>query len=267
MGEEIFVSTNYNSSHPTEQYVTDLYEAFLQRAPDGPGLTFWVNNTNANGLAATLAAFKVSGEYAELAGTLYREAFWLVPDHLGTPRMIVNKSGSLASIKRHDYLPFGEELSGRGSRTAAMGYTVDSVRQRFTSKERDGETGLDYFGARYYTNVQGRFTGVDPYDINLERQNTADPEEAEAVFRNYISEAQHWNRYSYALNNPLKYVDPNGREEFETHTIPFLGEKLTIKISKNIGEKDRADILNRIRLAVDKINSGQLPNPKLAKQY
>lgn len=126
MGEEIFVSTNYNSSHPTEQYVTDLYEAFLQRAPDGPGLTFWVNNTNANGRAATLAAFKVSGEYAELAGTLYREAFWLVPDHLGTPRMIVNKSGSLASIKRHDYLPFGEELSGTGSRTAAMGYTVDS---------------------------------------------------------------------------------------------------------------------------------------------
>ena len=40
-----------------------------------------------------------------------------------------------------------------------------------TQKERDVETGLDYFGARYYASMQGRFTGVDPYDINLERED------------------------------------------------------------------------------------------------
>ncbi|MGH9968236.1 MAG: RHS repeat-associated core domain-containing protein, partial [Pyrinomonadaceae bacterium] len=196
MGGEIFQATNYNSSHTTDQYVTDLYEAFLQRAPDGPGLNFWVNNTQANGRAASLAAFKGCTEYAELSGTLYREANWLVGDQLGTPRMIVNKSGSLASVKRHDYLPFGEELfAGAGGRTTAQGYVGDNVRQKFTLKERDNETGLDYFLARYYSSMQGRFTGIDP---EQEGANANDP--------------QSWNGYAYARSSPLVYSDPDGRE-------------------------------------------------------
>jgi len=197
MGGEIFQASNYNSSHTIEQYVTDLYEAFLQRAPDGPGLNFWVNNTVANGRPATLAAFKVCTEYAELAGTLYREAFWLVADQLGTPRMIVNKSGSLASVKRHDYLPFGEELfATQGGRTTTQGYATspnsnDGVRQKFTQKERDNETGLDYFGARYYASMQGRFTSPD-------------------AMSGRPGSPQSWNRYSYSINNPLKFIDPSG---------------------------------------------------------
>jgi len=89
---------------------------------------------------------------------------WLVPDHLGTPRIILDQTGSLANVKRHDYLPFGEELfAGTGGRTTAMGYVAgDGVRQQFTQKERDVETGLDYFGARHYVNSQGRFTSIDP---------------------------------------------------------------------------------------------------------
>jgi RHS repeat-associated protein len=55
-----------------------------------------------------------------------------------------------------------------------------------TTKERDNETGLDYFLARYYSSTQGRFTGVDPYDINLERQYKLDPKEAESLFREYL---------------------------------------------------------------------------------
>jgi RHS repeat-associated protein len=93
---------------------------------------------------------------------------WLVADHLGTPRMIFDKTGSLVNVKRHDYLPFGEELSaGQGLRGTTLGYTADAVRQKFTSKERDIETGLDYFGARYFASTMGRFTGADPYDIKL----------------------------------------------------------------------------------------------------
>src|SRR6185503_14043389 len=89
---------------------------------------------------------------------------WLVPDHLGTPRIILDQTGSFANEKRHDYLPFGEELTaGTGGRTAAMGYVAgDGVRQQFTQKERDSETGLDYFGARYHSSLQGRFTSADP---------------------------------------------------------------------------------------------------------
>ena len=55
------------------------------------------------------------------------------------------------------------------------GYNAtDGVRQKFTSKERDIETELDYFEARYYSSMQGRFTGVDPFNIALEVQEEAE---------------------------------------------------------------------------------------------
>jgi YD repeat-containing protein len=47
---------------------------------------------------------------------------WLVTDQLGTPRMVADRTGSLAGVKRHDYLPFGEELfAGTGNRTVQQG--------------------------------------------------------------------------------------------------------------------------------------------------
>jgi RHS repeat-associated protein len=95
---------------------------------------------------------------------------WLVTDQLGTPRLVFDQTGSLAAMKRHDYLPFGEELSsGQGGRTPALGYGPDGIRQKFTSKERDSESGLDYFSARYYGSTQGRFTSADPLYIELRR--------------------------------------------------------------------------------------------------
>jgi RHS repeat-associated protein len=122
---------------------------------------------------------------------------WLVSDHLGTPRMIFDQSGSLANVKRHDYLPFGEELfAPTGLRTIALGYSGgDGVRQQFTSKERDFETGLDYFLTRYYASTQGRFTLADPLS---------------ALASAHPNIPQSWNSYTYVLNNPLKLVDPDG---------------------------------------------------------
>jgi len=113
-------------------------------------------------------------------------------DSLGSPRVITNSSANVVS--RHDYLPFGEELfAGTGGRTTAQGYVGDNVRQKFTDKERDAETGLDYFGARYYGNTQGRFTSPDPL---LASGRPLMP--------------QSWNRYTYVLNNPVRLIDPNG---------------------------------------------------------
>ena len=68
---------------------------------------------------------------------------WLVTDHLGTPRIVVDKTGSLAGVSRHDYLPFGEDLSTSSSlRANAPGYSGgDTVRRKFTNNERDNETG------------------------------------------------------------------------------------------------------------------------------
>lgn len=120
---------------------------------------------------------------------------WLVTDHLGTPRIIADKTGSLAGIRRHDYLPFGEELfAGTGNRTTQQGYqSNDGVRQQFTRTERDVETGLDYFGARYLSSIQGRFLSVDPM---MASGLAVDP--------------QTWNRYAYVANNPLRFVDEGG---------------------------------------------------------
>lgn len=119
---------------------------------------------------------------------------WLVTDHLGTPRMIFDLGGSLANVKRHDYLPFGEELfAPTGGRSAAQGYSSDGVRQQFTGKERDAEIQLDYSKARYYSPVQGRFTGPDPL---LTSGKTQQP--------------QSWNRYTYCINAPSVLVDPTG---------------------------------------------------------
>jgi RHS repeat-associated protein len=119
---------------------------------------------------------------------------WLVTDQLGTPRMVFDKTGVLANVKRHDYLPFGEELFA-GGRTTTMGYSAaDGVRQKFTQKERDSETGLDYFKARFYSSSQGRFTSPD---APFADQRQTDPSS--------------WNSYAYVRNNPCNRTDPNGK--------------------------------------------------------
>ena len=125
------------------------------------------------------------------------EINWLVADQLGTPRMVFDQTGDLNNVKRHDYLPFGEELfAPAGGRTAGQGYTTnDGVRQQFTQKERDIETGLNYFFARYYESAQGRFTSVDPENAG------ANPDVP-----------QSWNAYAYAGGNPVLFSDFDGRE-------------------------------------------------------
>ena len=211
--EKIFNSDEYASRHRTNrEFVQDLYLSILQRAPDTAGWDGWTNAVPTSGPASVLEVFLNGSEFQYLAGTLYREEFWLVSDHLGTPRMVVDKSGSLAGIKRHDYLPFGEELSAEiGGRIKALGYSAsDGVRQKFTQYERDNETGLDFAEARYYSNTQGRFTRPDPYNIVFEMKAGRNARERAQILGAYISEPQNWNRYTYCLNNPTNFYDPSG---------------------------------------------------------
>ncbi|HYC61224.1 MAG TPA: RHS repeat-associated core domain-containing protein [Thermoanaerobaculia bacterium] len=132
---------------------------------------------------------------------------WLVADYSGTPRLIFDQSGSLEGVSRHDYLPFGEEIStGVNGRTASRGYaTFDGVRQQFTGYERDHEISLDYARARYYANAQGRFISVDPLMASGQPRTP-----------------QSWNRYAYVTNNPLRWTDPSGlsREDPQDGTAP-----------------------------------------------
>jgi RHS repeat-associated protein len=114
-------------------------------------------------------------------------------DAIGSVRAVTDSSGTV--VERHDYLPFGEEWNEIGGQT-----------RRFTAKERDSETGLDYFGARYYASTRGRFTTIDP--VQTWGENLVDP--------------QRWNRYAYVRNNPLRYVDPDGRAIDTIADIGFI---------------------------------------------
>ena len=123
-------------------------------------------------------------------------------DALGSVRMVTDQSGAVVS--RHDYYPFGGEIVATVNGRDALGYTPDpTMRQRFTGKERDDESGLDYFGARYYYGGMGRFVTPD---------SIVHPSQSALKQDDFLVEPERWNRYSYALNNPIRFADPDGRE-------------------------------------------------------
>jgi len=111
-------------------------------------------------------------------------------DHLGTSRLITDGAGYKKAT--HAYWPFGAEAPGSES---------DAERLKFTGHERDsggpGSAGndLDYMHARYYGPAVSRFLSLDPVT------------EVERTLR----EPQRWNRYTYVINNPIRYVDADGR--------------------------------------------------------
>jgi RHS repeat-associated protein len=126
-------------------------------------------------------------------------------DHLGSGRKMTDSSGVVQY--RGEFDPYGQMLLS----WSGTGYDKLNSK-RFGSKERDNESGLDFMQARYYGSLQGRFTSVDPFDPILGKQGADDAEAAEKELRSYLRQPQHWNRYVYALNNPLKYVDPDGMD-------------------------------------------------------
>ena len=73
-----------------------------------------------------------------------------------------------------------------------------SISKYQRARARDSESGLDYFGARFYSATQGRFTSADPLLASGEPNNP-----------------KTWNRYAYVLNNPIRLIDPNGLEEVD----------------------------------------------------
>ena len=88
-------------------------------------------------------------------------------DRLGSTRLVTDENGN--TVSRHEYIPFGEEIAANtGGRDSTFG-AQDFVNQKFTGKERDQETGLDYFGARYYSSALGRFTSPDPTFLNIRK--------------------------------------------------------------------------------------------------
>jgi RHS repeat-associated protein len=114
--------------------------------------------------------------------------FYYLKDHLGNIRVTVDAGGSVQSYD--DYYPFGMSMEGR---SANLGQ--GDMRYKFTSKERDIETGYDYFGARYYDARIGRFLTLDPLAGNLGMSSLSP--------------------YHYSYNNPLRFIDPKGLSGYD----------------------------------------------------
>lgn len=115
-------------------------------------------------------------------------------DALGTRRVQANVSG----VTEGSYFnyPFGDGLVVQGG---------DATEHHFTGKERDTESGNDYFSARYYASSMGRFMSPDPLPW-IHWQHGDDQKK----FDSYIANPQDFDMYAYVNNNPLSKTDPTG---------------------------------------------------------
>jgi RHS repeat-associated protein len=115
--------------------------------------------------------------------------FYYFADHLKTASVITDSAGVIKA--ESDYYPWGGELQFVNN---------DSNHYKFTGKERDTETGLDYFGARYYSNGLGRWVSADwsATPVPVPYANFGDP--------------QSLNLYGYVKNIPTTNADLDGHD-------------------------------------------------------
>jgi RHS repeat-associated protein len=166
--------------------VTYTYDGDGARVKKSSGTLYWGSGPLAESdLSGTSTSWK---EYVFFGGNRIarRDAsnssvHYFFDDHLGSTSVGTNSTG--ATLEEDlDYYPYGGIASG-----------ASSDHYLFTGKERDSESGLDNFGARYNASTMGRFMTPDPM------LNSGKP-----------WNPQTWNRYAYALNNPLAIIDPTG---------------------------------------------------------
>ena len=110
--------------------------------------------------------------------------YYFYSDNLGSIGVVTDALGQTIE-NESDYYPYGFEIPITTSLT--------DEHYKFTGKERDSESSLDYFGARHYASTMGRFMSSDPSNLSVD-----------------FWLPQTWNRYSYSLNSPLAIVDRNG---------------------------------------------------------
>jgi len=125
-------------------------------------------------------------------------------DHLGSPRLVTGPIG-LKEAEYHPF-PFGEMAAESGpAMEAREGLFRYTGHQRDTNCEgcaEEAQDDLDYMLARFYSPAVGRFLGVDPIQSGR-------PQHPQA-----------WSKYGYALNNPLRKVDPDGRQDVDSVEPP-----------------------------------------------
>jgi len=139
-------------------------------------------------------------------------------DHLGTHGVVENATGTVCE-QDMDYYPYG------GVENDYCNSTSVPQNYKFTGKERDTESGLDYFGARHNGSTMGRFMTPDP--IGIMKQKFVDP--------------QQWNMYAYVRNNPLRFIDPTGMYDVDCKT----GDKKCNKAADNFEKQRQKDLKSK----------------------
>ena len=167
--------------------VTYTYDGDGYRVEKSSGKLYWYG-TVSDALMETDLSGNLTDEYIFFGGKRIarrdssNNVVYYASDHLGTSRVVASSAGAI--LDQSDFYPFG----GERVLSASSGNTY-----KFTGKERDSESNLDNFGARYDSSILGRFISVDPSRLSITLGNP-----------------QSWNRYIYALNNPVAYADRNG---------------------------------------------------------
>lgn len=163
-----------NGYVPVSDYILDQDGDQLTEMSVTNGTATWLHtDVRANG--SLVATYDTTGDGLH---------FYL-NDAVGTRRVQTNAAG--VPEQRCQSLPFGDQLYCSGS-------IEIPTEHHYTGKERDTESGLDYFGARYYSSNMGRWMSPDAPFADQHPDNP-----------------QSWNMYSYTRNNPLSAVDPDGR--------------------------------------------------------
>jgi RHS repeat-associated protein len=151
-----------------------------------------------------------TGETYDNADTAVEKlyTYYYHADHLGSTSVVTDHNGEV--YERLEYTPYGETWLDETS-----GDTYFDTPYRFSAKEKDEETGLYYYGARYLDPKYSRWISADPA---LGEYLPQAPVNDEAKKHNQSLPGQggvfnviNLNLYHYAGNNPIKYTDPDGR--------------------------------------------------------
>jgi RHS repeat-associated protein len=173
----------------TDEGYTYSYDADgirMEKASGSAGTMYW---TGPSGEVLTESALSgtIDEEYVFFNGERIARidrpsgtVHYYFSDYLQSASVVTSASGTVAEA--YYYYPYGGMQSSTGS---------DPNHYKFTGKERDSESGLDNFGARYNASTMGRFMSADPLGGSLANPQTL-------------------NKYSYVINNPLRYTDPTG---------------------------------------------------------
>jgi RHS repeat-associated protein len=174
----------------------------------------WLTRTPWTQLLLTFGAVVVVPALAA-AQTTTQVVEYYHTDAIGSVRAVTKQvNGQWQVVARHDFMPFGEEVAPQNP---------PQDKRLFTGKERDSETGQDYFEARYLRVSIGRFTSPDPVRVRPDR----------------LLDPQRLNSYSYVANNPLGRIDPDGRDAI---AVVFPDYKIQTPLGK-IGNLGHAGVV------------------------